>query len=619
MNRHTRLDMYYLCALSQELSKIPGIRNQLRYFPNTTLYPVGNKLRYIEYEYLKHGRKHRITSVQQSSFLKKILKMAERGVKISEILDYLVNQDIPQDDALDFINEIIDSQIIVSELSPSVTGDDFLDKIIFILESLPVKHSLLEQLKEIKTLLNRIDENKDDTIVFYEAVKEKIKKINIPFEDKYIFQSDMTKDAVEATLGQDILQEVKSTMRFLNKITPEARNEDLVKFMQTFSERYEEREIPLMEALDPEMGIGYPANKGSNVESPLIDNLAIPYQINNNSTIQINNFQSVLHKKTIEALSQNKQEIAFTEEDVKDKKERWDDLPPTVFGMFKVLKYGNSQKRIELNHFSGSCGANLLARFSHTNGEIEQFVKDITHKEQELNPNIVFAEIVHLPDSRVGNILSRPHIRDYEILYLANSDLPENKIIRMSDLTVSIRNGQICLRSTRLNKEIVPRLTNAHNYRNNPMPVYKFLCDMQIQNGRGGLFFNWGNIGNLFTFRPRVRYKDTILSPASWTIMIKDIKQMFSIKETDLVEEVTKWRKKEAIPQYVLLEDGDNELFVDFEKPVSIQALFSVIKKRNTIQLSEFLFDTDNVMVRDKNGNSYLNECIVAFYNDKAK
>ena len=300
-------------------------------------------------------------------------------------------------------------------------------------------------------------------------------------------------------------------------------------------------------------------------------------------------------------------------------KENWNDLPATFSCMFNVLKLEQSKSLILLNSFSGSSGANLLARFSHTNFEIEQLVKDITLKEQEILPDVIFAEIAHLPDSRVGNILSRPHIRDYEILYLANSDLAENRVIRMSDLFLSIKNGQICMRSKRLNKEIIPRLTNAHNFNNKPMPVYKFLCDMQIQNGRGGLFFSWGNIENLFDFRPRVRYNNIVLSLASWTIGISDIKYLFSVKEDILIKEVAIWREKQNIPKYVLLEDGDNKLFVDFEKTISIQTFFSVIKKRNSFRLSEFLFDTDNSMIRDTNGKPYLNECIIAFYNDKKK
>jgi hypothetical protein len=91
-------------------------------------------------------------------------------------------------------------------------------------------------------------------------------------------------------------------------------------------------------------------------------------------------------------------------------------------------------------------------------------------------------------------------------------------------------------------------------------------------------FFSWGSIGNLFSFRPRVKYKNIILSLASWTVKISDIKHLFSVKETALVKEITKWREKQSIPKHALLDDGDNELFIDFETPLSIQA-FSVSRR----------------------------------------
>ena len=620
IKRHTRLDMYYLCALSQELSKIPEIKTQLKYFPNTTIYPAGNRLRYVECDYLKHGRKHKITSVEQSSILKWILKMSKNSVKIPKILDYLIRQGIPQRDAMGYIGEIIDSQIIISELSPLITGEDFLDKIISILELLPIKNDIFEKLKEIKSQLNCINKNVNCEIAFYEAVKEKIKKINLPFEEKYIFQSDMTRNANEAILGNDIMKEVKSALSFLSRITPEEKNENLIKFTQAFNERYENREMPLMEVLDPEMGIGYPANQLSNVPAPLVDDMVLPYQTSNSTpSMQIMDYQNLLHQKTVEALVQNRFEIEFTDEDVKDMKEKWDNLPFTMSCLFKVLKYNENKTELLLNSFFGSCGANLFARFSHTDDEIKQFVREIAHKEQDLNPNVLFAEIVHVPSSRAGNVLSRPHIRDYEILYLANSDLSENRIIRMTDLTISIKGGEVILKSKKLNKEIIPRLTNALNYRYTQMPVYRFLCDIQIKNGRGGLFFNWGSIDDLFTFHPRVKYKNIILSPASWTVKISDIKHLFLKSEAELIEEVAKFRKIHSIPRLALLHDGDNELFVDFEKLQNIQALFSIIKEKNVIRLSEFLFDIDNAMVRDENGNPYLNECIVVFYRDEVK
>ena len=70
---------------------------------------------------------------------------------------------------------------------------------------------------------------------------------------------------------------------------------------------------------------------------------------------------------------------------------------------------------------------------------------------------------------------------------------------------ISVRKGKLVLRSKKLNKYIIPRLTSAHNYQRNSLPVYHFLCDMQHL-GRNMIFFNWGTtLESMFPYRPRVR------------------------------------------------------------------------------------------------------------------
>ncbi|MDR0863465.1 MAG: lantibiotic dehydratase family protein [Candidatus Symbiothrix sp.] len=618
-NRCTRLDMYFLCTLSQELSKLSEIREKIKYYPNTTLYPMGKKYRYIEYQYKNSGRIHRVSSVERSGYLYAILKKARKGVRLNEIMDFLVENGIDREECLAFIEELIDSQIIVNELSPSVTGDDYFALLIHILEELHINEVFLSSLKEIQAILHQLDFEQKNNIELYQNIIQKIEEIKIPYEENFLFQVDITRNVASATLGKDIINELQSAMVFLNKITSRTKNETLYQFQQAFYSRYEDQEIPLMEALDPEIGIGYPVNKSSGNLSPLLENFYIPGQVNQGMmSFQPDVFLSLLFKKTLEVLKQNEKEVVLSDEDVKKFTASWDDLPPTMYSMFEILKQGSDQLLLHLTGFSGASGANLFARFAHIDEKMNEMVNEIAAKEQELMPDILLAEIAHLPDSRVGNILSRPHIRDYEILYLANSDLPENRLIYMSDLFLSIRQGRIFLRSKKLNKEIVPRLTNAHNFRNNLMPVYRFLCDMQQQQGRVGLFFNWGYLNNELNFLPRVRYKNTILSLATWKVKTEEIKHLFAIKEKEkLLVETKKWREKYPLPQKMLLQDGDNELLVDWEDIRSIQALFSIIKKREMIILTEFLYDPENSIVKDNNGNPYLNECIVAFYKDK--
>ena len=619
-NRYTRLDMYFLCALSQELSKRSGIKENIRYYPNTTLYQIGKKYRYVEYQYKKSRRIHRISSIDRSVYLDAILKIAQKGTKINELLSYLINNQIEQDNALEFIEELIDSQVIVSELSPSVTGDDFFTRIIFTLEELKISEALLSSLKEIQDLLCQLDSKQKDNIVLYQRIIQIIEGIDIPYEEKYLFQVDITRNVVKATLKKDIVHELQSTMTFLNKITFGQRNEILKQFQQVFYQRYESKEMPLMEVLDPEIGIGYPVNKGAGDISPLLENFYTLGQPNQETSFQSNAFLSILFQKTMEALKQNKNELVLCDDDVKNFNINWDDLPPTMRSVFEILDTGSDSLSIQLTGFSGVSGANLFARFAHTDENIALFVNEIVEKEQKLMPDVLLAEIAHLPDSRVGNILSRPHIRDYELLYLANSDLPENRLIYVSDLYLCIRQGRICLRSKKLNKEIIPRLTNAHSYRNTSIPVYMFLCDMQMQYGRRGLFFNWGYLHNELNFLPRVRYKNTILSLATWKIKTAEMKELFSLKDDEkLLNETKKWREKYPLPEKMLLPDGDHELLVDWENARSIRALFSIIKKRKIITLTEFLYDAENSAVRDTDGHSYPNECIVVFYKNNKK
>lgn len=50
--RHTRLDMHYLCMLSEFIANLPIVKKRLTFFPNLSLYNLGETLRYVEYIYM---------------------------------------------------------------------------------------------------------------------------------------------------------------------------------------------------------------------------------------------------------------------------------------------------------------------------------------------------------------------------------------------------------------------------------------------------------------------------------------------------------------------------------------------------------------------------------------
>ena len=134
--------------------------------------------------------------------------------------------------------------------------------------------------------------------------------------------------------------------------------------------------------------------------------------------------------------------------------------------------------------------------------------------EESLRPDTIYAEIVHFPEGRIGNVLLRPLLREYEIPYLGLSGAPREKQIPVNDLFVSVIGPRIVLRSARLGKEIIPRMTNAHNYGLRSLGMYRFLCALQTEGIAVGLGFNWGALDSA-PFLPRVISGRTVSASTS--------------------------------------------------------------------------------------------------------
>ena len=192
--------------------------------------------------------------------------------------------------------------------------------------------------------------------------------------------------------------------------------------------------MPLLFILDNELGIGYAGNSSGDI-NPLVDDLVLPRGATN-SNISQSFIQSVL----LQRYRQSSQEvIELTDEDVKGVEAVWDDLPPTFSVMCQILQDNELGRLFYIKSAGGPGAANLLGRFCHLDEQILNHTLAITEKESETNPDVIFAEIVHLPESRIGNILLRPVLRPYEIPYLAKSGVAGEFEFRPDDLYVSIK------------------------------------------------------------------------------------------------------------------------------------------------------------------------------------
>ncbi|UGU14477.1 lantibiotic dehydratase family protein [Sinomicrobium kalidii] len=618
--RHTRLDMNYLVALSQDLVKNKNIREQLLFYPNSSIYRAGEQLRYVEYKYANSKRHHHIVAVDDSEYLSGILEKASRGALLKDLAQTLVDEEITYEEAAGFLEELVDNQLLISELEPSVSGPEFLEQIRGVLKKLEGTGKILDILNRAGAGIKELDQKTGNLPEAYIELSEFLKQLETGFELKFLFQTDMILEAEKNTLDKSVADDVKKGIAFLNKITLPPKSTILDQFKTAFYERFEEREVPLSRALDVEMGIGYKQDQGAGDVSPLVDDIVLPGKKPKHEVSEVmwSPVHDILRKKLVRALVENAYCINLDDEDFKEFEENWEDLPDTVSTMVEIVEEDGCTK-IRMGSAGGSSAANLLGRFCHGDEKLDAHTREIVGTETRVNSDKVLAEIVHLPESRVGNILMRPALRGYEIPYLAKSVLPEEGQLPIEDLRISVKYGRnIRLRSEKLNKEVVPHLTNAHNYSSNSLPIYHFLCDMQTQGLRGGVGLNLGPFAGEYTFIPRIAYGNLILSEATWNLKKEDIEPLKKrIKDDDKPEEaIETFRKERKIPQYVMLADGDNELLINFKNLTSVRMLLDTVKKRQGFKLTEFFFGKNGV-VKDRDGAYYANQVVLSFYNSE--
>ena len=158
-HRHTRLDHDYLSALCGALRADPQLRNEVTFVPNSTLYAAGRRVRYIE-ERMRNGvRSHHLVSVDPSDELDVVLQRSREGARRDELVQHLYAcvDDVSADEVEAYVDQLIDSQILVSGVAPAVSGEEAARSLIATLAPLPAGKRIADVLEQVETDLRAID------------------------------------------------------------------------------------------------------------------------------------------------------------------------------------------------------------------------------------------------------------------------------------------------------------------------------------------------------------------------------------------------------------------------------------------------------------------------------
>jgi thiopeptide-type bacteriocin biosynthesis protein len=257
-------------------------------------------------------------------------------------------------------------------------------------------------------------------------------------------------------------------------------------------------------------------------------------------------------------------------------------LPDALAVVATMLEDG-----IEVHAVTGPSGAELLGRFCHGDPDLHQSVRAHLGAEEALAPGVVFAELVHLPEARIGNILARPVLREYELVLLGRSGAPKERQLSVDELTLRLDGQRVVLYCPRLNAEVRPRLTTAHNPAWRGFGVYRFLAALQRAGVAGGLAWDWGALASAPTL-PRVTSGRLVLARARWQLSAAELSTVTGPTADEGWAALARGR---GLTRELLIADGDNRLYVDTGSPALIAAAAKVLRRRTGAVVEEVLAD----------------------------
>jgi thiopeptide-type bacteriocin biosynthesis protein len=594
--RHARLDMGYLSTLAERLNADHAVRAHLLYRPNTSLYTAGGRLHLMEGHTLNASRTYRLVAFDSDAYLERAIATAAGGAKLDAVAAALVDDEITLEEATEFVHELIDSQILVSDLHPAVTGDEPIRGLLKTLRRCPPAAVAVAELEKADALLHAMDTTPLGAgHTSYLEIAAALGDGAAGHDPSRLVQVDMTKPAPGLALGADAAEEVARCVELLERIP--GTFDPFHKFRESFTERYDLREVPLLEALDDEVGIGFKSSGMPEAESRQRDTLRTRW--------------------LCEALSRGERELVIPHAELERLPSPRRGSVPGAFGAMASIAASSPEAlragdyRIVLGGVHGPSGAMMLGRFCHADPELSARVAEHLRAEEAHSPEAVFAEVVHHPEGRVGNVLCRPILRDRQIRFLGHSDAPPENDLSLADLRVSVRGDRVLLRSASLGREVVPRLSSAHNYSSTRnLPAYQFLCALQRQRTPMGMW-EWGSLASL-PFLPRVRVGRVIVSAARWTLDAGELRALTAGDADSRFAAVQRLRHEKRLPRFVQVADGDNRLTVDLDNVLSVEVFADLVEGRGSATLMEMCPAPDELVAYGPEGR-FVHELVIPF------
>lgn len=535
---HSFIDWSHKDEITTSLEQLE--EQDLFLFSNSSFYLIPGAIRYISHL----DGAFQLSDIDQNELALKILEHCTKPLRYSILSQILKAQGIPTPSVLDMVAELVDLQLLITSNHPNILGEDY------------------------------------------------FKRINVStdiFSKRYLISERKLRSGY---LDSAQFRDIPDAVNLLQKLLPNKIPEPLAQFINQFRAKFESQPVPLMVALDPELGVGY-----GNFESIEGSDTLVTRFARRKNIIQTETKEEFKHQILAEIIRNNKNTgtVIQLENLGLSEKNKFMSLPNSFSAMVTVSNEHTCIDSI------GNCSANaLLGRFSLVDTEFSQNCKNIADLEQKANPEVAFFDVAYISENSVDNLNRRRAIYPLQLTIL-NYDTSKDPLV-LDDIFIFLQKDELILYSKKMNKRLIPRFTSAYNYQRSDLSLFRLLCDLQHQRIQTNFDLNLPSLYPNASYYPRIQYKKIIISPARWQISYAGFEK--SKNSSNEISSLRDYLDNLRVSRFFKAGFFDQTLLYDMEELQDLEVFLSVLRKQNTLYVSE-AFNPAPSLVRNQKGEEY--------------
>lgn len=331
--------------------------------------------------------------------------------------------------------------------------------------------------------------------------------------------------------------------------------DSLSEFKQRFDRRYGGRWVPLMVALDPEVGIGFE-----------------PFSRLLPSSKDIRPVRSRAILRIRQRLERDGAQSALSIDDIID------DLGDcSVDGSVSLLeRCSASAQRYSLKRATSRGLLRPILRNLRDGDPRISEIRAYLERSQQDGP--IHADVLMDYPSALGDLARHPYVTRNLIVTGADQGLPGFSLLPANALEVTVCRGQVALRCADSLRRVVPIISNAISEKSSGSTLFSFFSAVEAQ-GRVSLGDEWLRAETELPRLPALTYRGVEVSPQQWLLRSRDYAKADFATAKSLIMGL------DHLPRYVQFGKGDKLMTVDTRCDRSLELLLHDLRKNPEIWL----------------------------------